>query len=442
MFKNDTKEYIYVKQPASLALYIEKLKNMDEKTVVKYNKRWNVFLGTIKKNNEGLALGLDRLINEIIQRGTNREIKATTFRSYKAAACFGLAAMSILLKKDKIDYQDIEDGLNEHLLNKLYLKISETFVKEDASEELEKKTSSLKLKNFPKEFYDFLLTRNPSKKKGVHQPLGLLIRFVRANLIVGLRPIEWLDVAICSNRLNQEMVLVVKNAKNSQGRANGEFRELELVGATDVQKLSILGFYVAFHNKLKTEVDDFNRLQEKFKKSIKFGEMKVENPLNYIVDGFEPTIYKGMPKFNFVGKDGLAKNGLAEKIQSAMQTAMYREFNFFCDDLNGNPYQDLRVTLYSTRHQCIANAKASKVNIFEIAAFFGHSSKETSSRHYGKAWHGWSSFQFKPSLESIRHVNGSEEYLLSEYGYPAVDAQLDSGSYNLIDDLDFDLGGS
>lgn len=49
--------------------------------------------------------------------------------------------------------------------------------------------------------------------------------------------------------------------------------------------------------------------------------------------------------------------------------------------------------LYSTRHQAIATAKATRSPI-EIAALFGHASVITADRHYGKRIHGWGNNRF------------------------------------------------
>lgn len=105
------------------------------------------------------------------------------------------------------------------------------------------------------------------------------------------------------------------------------------------------------------------------------------------------------------------KKGLANLAMRSLQNEMYERFNIFKTIKDLDDISIERPTIYSTRHQCIANAKASNVHEFEIAAFFGHASVETNSRHYGKAWFGWSKFPFKPALESIEKVNGSEVYL-------------------------------
>jgi hypothetical protein len=43
-----------------------------------------------------------------------------------------------------------------------------------------------------------------------------------------------------------------------------------------------------------------------------------------------------------------------------------------------------KITLYSARHQFIADAKASGLTLYEIAALVGHASIRTASEHYGK----------------------------------------------------------
>ena len=50
----------------------------------------------------------------------------------------------------------------------------------------------------------------------------------------------------------------------------------------------------------------------------------------------------------------------------------------------GKPPIKQQVSLYSTRHQAVANAKFAGFSDLQIAAIFGHSSTSTARRHYGK----------------------------------------------------------
>jgi len=61
-------------------------------------------------------------------------------------------------------------------------------------------------------------------------------------------------------------------------------------------------------------------------------------------------------------------------------------------------------TVYSTRHQAVANAKSSGLSDREIAGQFGHRSTSTAKRHYGKKLAGWAKMSFRPSIETLLEV--------------------------------------
>lgn len=69
------------------------------------------------------------------------------------------------------------------------------------------------------------------------------------------------------------------------------------------------------------------------------------------------------------------------------------------------------VTLYSGRHQFIANAKSSGLLLAEIAALVGHASDATASEHYGLKRHGHGRIRVKPEPDEIATVR-------SRYNHP------------------------
>lgn len=64
-------------------------------------------------------------------------------------------------------------------------------------------------------------------------------------------------------------------------------------------------------------------------------------------------------------------------------------------------------TIYSTRHQAVANARADGQTQQEIAALFGHSSTNTARRHYGKKYAGYSGRSMRAAPESILAVRST-----------------------------------
>lgn len=399
-------EYAQIKQPYTLEMYVDKLRLMEDRTVIKYDGRWNALLNRQKE--EFLADKLKALVARVINDANSFKIKPSTYRVYKAAICYGLASIYLKIENELIDENELDNGLNGQLLSSIYKEITTEKVIYTERENYKVRTSAMKKKSFPEGFYMFLKSSHETEEK-LNPRFSLMFDFVEANLVVGLRPIEWLNVRITSDIASKTMVLFVQNAKNSNGRANGDYRELHLLSASKDQQKNILKFYINLQNKLKTSVDAFLDLQDNYERQTDFLTKKNSHIFNFIFENYTPTVIGNLPKSDICDDSQVPQHGIAELVLESLQNEMYIQYNRFLD--GSEDVEQKRVSLYSTRHQCIANAKASKVNPFEIAGFFGHSSKETSSRHYGKAWSGWSNFTFRPSIESIRCVNGSEIYL-------------------------------
>ena len=409
-------EYQYQKQPNTLDLYLEKINKMEERTLIKYNSRWqSLIYSKFTQNEKELPQRIENLINNVIASAKAYEIKNSTYRQYKASICFGLASTLILLKNNQIPEEDLEAGINYQFLSNLYKKLVHEYIDSNLKNEIDlpDRTSAMKKKSFPEYFFQHLNVISKVKKRPRINRFDLMLKFVNANLLLGLRPIEWLNVRICSDINEKNIVVYVDNAKNSFGRANGDTRELILVNINSQDTNKILDFYIAFQNKLTDAITEFKYQQKEFIENNNIEKIKESHPLNYVLNDFEPTKLN-IPLSEIFDTYDVPQKGLATYILDSLQNEMQINYNAY---LNNQADVDFKkITLYSTRHQCIANAKSSKKNAFEIAAFFGHSSIETSSRHYGKAWSGWSNFNFKPSLESIKNVNNSDAYLEKEYG--------------------------
>lgn len=410
-------EFQHQKQPNTLDLYLEKISKMEERTLIKYNSRWkSLIFSKFTKNEKDLAARIDNLITNVLDAAKSSDIKPSTFRQYKASICFGLASTLILLKNNKIEEDELEAGISYQFLSNMYKKIVHESIETNSAIEnnIPERTSAMKKKSFPEAFFIYL-NQFPDQSLGrKNTRFDLMLKFVNANILIGLRPIEWLNVRICSDIKEKNIVLFVENAKNSFGRANGDVRELILSSLSSEEVFKILDFYVSFQNRLTDVVKNFKSKHSEFQKNNDFTEIKDADPLNYILNDFEPTKLK-IPLSEILDKNSVPQKGIASIILDSIQNEMQAIYNIYLDN---QPDVDFKkITLYSTRHQCIANAKASKTNVYEIAAFFGHSSVETSTRHYGKAWSGWSNFDFKPSLESIKNVSNSLSYLEQQYGY-------------------------
>lgn len=157
---------------------------------------------------------------------------------------------------------------------------------------------------------------------------GLLF-FLEANLITGLRPTEWFSAGLCSNVVDKRLCLVVKNAKYSKERGigHGEFRYLGLSELSPTKR-AIIERYLDF---IAIIFDKHKNRPDKY-----YHQLNVE--------------------FNRFKK----QNGITSK-----------------------------ETLRSTRHQLIANMKASGYyTSADIADIVGHVSEATARHHYGPRKNG------------------------------------------------------
>lgn len=431
-------ERTYIQQIQSIEQYADQIIEMDKRTIIQYDDRWNVLL---KKHSEGVFLSesIPATISGLISSFKNLQIKPSTFRVYRAAACYGLATTYMQIEDEVIADVELENGLNLQILSNLFKEL--VLVKLDTSDKNQtytEKTSALKKKSFPQGFYNYLV--NLSKNKKLTPRCKLLINFVQANMLVGLRPIEWLNARLAFGIADKRMVLIVENAKNSHGRANGDKRILLLGGLDLEDQYKINHFYSRFQKRLHLQAKTFLIEHQAFKNDEEY-EQKSNRLFSKIWKDFEPTAYRNIPKSDLSDALGNPKQGLAEIVLRGLQREMYIQFDNYMHENPGLVLDQKRVTLYSTRHQCIANAKANKTNIFEIAAFFGHSSTETSSRHYGKAWSGWSSFVVKPDPHCILEVRNSADYVEQEYGIVVEQNNFAKNMENTIElnglDLDF-----
>lgn len=292
-----------------------------------------------------LKVSPTRMAQHLADTFARQEIAQATARSLKAAVLFWLAesAQALIGKGGEglAEYEQAYErvrGLATNLLPKRT-----------------QKTSSPKLKALPKDLLD-ALERDGETTPGVIY-VGTLLAFLRANLLVGLRPEEWFDAATFSHLgpttqgQGPCLGLRVRNSKASRGRANGSHREILLHSvdrdslATILHFLEIIEAHRAKHPGLA---------KEKLSKTF-FGPLR-------------------MCMANALTRIGYRKGAAA------------------------------RPTLYSSRHQAVANAKASGLTDREIAALFGHISTSTAKSHYGKKLSGWMKTTFRPSPESLQAV--------------------------------------
>lgn len=271
------------------------------------------------------------------------EIAQATARIMKAAVLFWVAenAQSLIAKGG--------DGLAEYenAYKEVRALATNTLPKRTT------KTSSPKLKALPKDVLDALAEYGAKTPRAVN--IGPLLAFLNANLLVGLRPEEWFEANLFTylNRSGNNspcLGLRVRNGKTTHGRGNGTHREILLHGI-NAHDLACMMHFLAIVEAHRTA-----------------------NP-------------------------SLSKSDLAKTFYSPLGQTMRNALNRV-----GYRKAATTPTLYSSRHQAVANAKFSGLTDREVAAMFGHSSTSTAKSHYGKKLSGWTKIQFKPSPESISKV--------------------------------------
>ncbi|KGT54026.1 hypothetical protein NY96_19795 [Xanthomonas citri pv. fuscans] len=329
-----------------------------------------VQIATAVEAKTGRQMGPNELAEEVANRIDAGDISQSTARALKAAALFWVAdaAQHLGEGRDLSAYAAAYRRIKELGTTHLPLRTS--------------RTSGRKLKLFSAEAEAAVQEYAERTSRSIHA--GATLAFVRANLLVGLRPSEWFDASLVSYlhldpsgsrymersdanaALEFSPCLRVKNAKTGHGRANGEYREILLHGVSAEEVATIQHFLeivAAYAASQLPETQESEVVKEFFR--------SLQNSLNLAV---KRTLPEGSPL----------------------------------------------PTLYSTRHQAVADAKNSGLTDREIAALFGHSSTATAKKHYGRKLNGRRKTMFRPSAEALAGV--PERSAVRERGMPQPEA--------------------
>ncbi len=282
-------------------------------------------------------------------------VKTSTWRYYKAAVSFYLAEngygeLAEQLKKES------NKGTLDSIQNR-----ADTVLR----------TSSLKQKYITEQQEEKILTLLKAQKKDGHFWAGPLQTFIKAGLLVGLRPSEWPNSAMFIERPPTEgyegklPALRVKNGKASNGRSFGEYRTIDLSQLKDVELESIY-FAVVLASQRRTPSGVANSYSDYY---------KALRDKMYSID----TLLFGRTKKN--------------------------------------------ITLYSCRHQFIADLKHANYTLQQIAALVGHGSDATATIHYGKKRNGRAKgnlpLPHQPDVEKIKsHSTTKKETKVIEVAFP------------------------
>lgn len=273
-----------------------------------------------------------------------KAISKSTFRSYKAATLFWLADTARSRITYDTPYDDVEDAYN---------RIQAMTAHSLPSRSTRERTST---KFFPE------ASRVAVRNAGGREITDDLQLFVDCNILFGLRPSEWFGARLASlltfdkhgsmirgenGAPIYEPALLVDNAKASHGRANGDVREIILLPALDDEAKTTLTTWL---------------------QRVALRSQTITSETGYL-------------------------NNLYQCLRRILKSA----------NLDSGASQ----TLYSTRHQAIANAKAAGLDPTSIAAMFGHGSTKTARKFYGRKGRGDASgggLPIRPSALSLTNV--------------------------------------
>lgn len=356
---------------------------IDDENALKLSKTSkNLYISKFKKIDKvAKELGYE-IVDEVATLAALKKILGSADTAYGTARIYKSAALYIISEQARELYNKEQDISSIELIYEQIQEIDTKHLKRTSD-----KTSGAKFKYFSKELYEHCIQELAQSPKA-HQKA--LLSFLKANMSLGLRPNEWFQSAPASylyrdtngayikdemtGSLKFENTLVVTNSKYSNGRANGDSREI-LIGDRPETIESISAFLSIIYDHIDTNLEGISHsAPDEYNVWLKKLSDRFYEPL-------QSLLKRTAKKLNDTESDGL--------------------------------------TLYSTRHQVVANAKKTGLNDIEIAALFGHNSKHTAKRHYGKKTSGWKNIEVRPSVESIQAV---------KHAIPKLEVNLDNHS--------------
>lgn len=201
------------------------------------------------------------------------------------------------------------------------------------------RTSALKQKTFKKADFDKVIAYL-QEHVGKHRYARTLTIWLKASRLTGLRPSEWEHADL--TLIYSVPALVIRNAKATNGRANGVERTLLLDRITD-EELGVVKEMIEMLVGYETEIP-FSKLQKL----------------------------------------------LGDYMNRATRNCFGKRQKY--------------PTLYSSRHQFSADAKYSGLSKAEVAALLGQASDETAGIHYARKSSGESAIKIAPLTSEVRTV--------------------------------------
>lgn len=413
-------------------------KDYHKRFVSMFNAKQNKLkANTTAQNSVNSFIVINEIIKDVENKRTDGKIKHNSLRQYKSTINYALtyiAAAKHPENKHRIPYiqkgfyYKIAETISVEQINSLSEQVltwgyeDTTLMKQlDKQANLYNSTSAKKMKEFPQDIYQLIMADD---FKGRHH----LREFVYFNTRFGLRPKEWQHVQILtkdefftqydtqltqsnlsladlqqSSKLESlnpqwldsikddsykhcDYVMIVKNAKATHGRACGSHRFIHFnISKSELKRLHDL-------------IDFLHQKSKNSQASLTDG----------IQDVFEETVFTQLRLqfHNFFKKKDLKKL-LNKKHEQAL-----KKYRAYCNTCKKNNQPIVvqqptfkKPTLYSTRHQAIANAKAQGANDLQVAALFGHISTRTASNHYAPKRRGNNTKQpLMPNPINMEHI--------------------------------------
>lgn len=386
-------------------------RNTQENYFAKFKQWFRVYERNIAPDQAFNMLDfLQYKLQDLLQKRANGSLMHSSIRQYKAVLNFGIACVTAVIEDKKeivplaqkefwLKYAKNVPYLDLHELAKSVLTISDEptevlkYLNKQAAEK--NQTSTQKLKYLPNDIYQIIVNdRNKSRK--------LLRDFVFFNCIFGLRPVEWLysnlNVGNKSDDGLLDCCLVVKNAKNTHGRACGDKRRIHFTETSE-----FVDALCSFMSDLEKE--DRACYQ---KSGVRFA-LK-NNGENEGV--FSDTHYTGVFEVLQQQLNRLMRrddcNVILRKIYTAKRNSQKYHLGKSQSKEKGKNVAVVTMqypTLYSTRHQAIANCKQAGYDSVQIAALFGHISPYTADKHYARKQKGnGTGTKLRPDRENMQII--------------------------------------
>lgn len=306
-------------------------------------------------------------------RAASGVISKSTFRQYKAALLF------VFEEELETAPTRYDAELLQVAIQRLRSASQAPFARHGAA------GSALKSKKFRQAEYEAVLEAAEAGVAKGHQWAVALQTFLKANRVAGLRPSEWEYASIRPAEPDSEsLVLVVRNAKTTNGRGNGPIRTLLLDGLSS-QEIAAL------------------------------------HEMVLLVEGVQTGKILGLD----VSKAALARSRRTGK--PVYRRISYAELHKLLRDYLRRITREIWPatgrrshwpTLYSLRHQVAADAKASGNSKAEVAAILGHASDATAGLHYGRRRSGVKDgLKIRPTAEQVATVRArAREFPYEAFG--------------------------